>query len=160
MVKLTKEQKEYRKEYYKKNKGTFREYYQKNKEKRREQQKKWMKRNKEKVKEYSKKEREKLKGKSEKWKEWNRVRKKGYNLKKTFGITIKQYNELFQKQGGICAICGNRENGKSLAVDHNHKTGEIRELLCTNCNLTIGLLNDDPSILKKAIKYLEKWNQR
>lgn len=67
------------------------------------------------------------------------------------------------KQNRLCAICGNPETriirGKSiLSVDHNHKTGKVRALLCNNCNQGIGKLKDNIDILKLAIEYLEKHN--
>ncbi len=139
------------------NKDNFREYYQKNKDKRRKQQMKWREENKEKIKENSKKDREKLKGKSEEWKEQNRMRKKESNLKMKFGLTQKDYNKLLEQQNGVCAICGCEPNGKKLAVDHNHKTEKNRGLLCTNCNLCLGLLKEDIFLFKEAIKYLKKW---
>lgn len=57
-----------------------------------------------------------------------------------YGITLKQYQELFEKQKGCCAICGRHQrNFKSkLHVDHDHKTGIIRGLLCTGCNIILG----------------------
>lgn len=93
---------------------------------------------------------------------YKRDKKKVRNkrLKSKFGITLKEYNKLLKKQKNKCAICGmtTEENGKSLAVDHNHMTNKIRELLCNNCNIAIGFINEDISIAKKLIKYLKKWS--
>ena len=69
------------------------------------------------------------------------------------------------KQNNVCAICGKPETavrlGKvlPLAVDHCHRTGGNRELLCTSCNIGIGSLCDDPELLRKAGEYVEKWKQ-
>lgn len=84
--------------------------------------------------------------------------KRPYILKNKYGITLNQWNELRQKQNYECAICGIHENDnkKSLAIDHNHETGEIRGLLCTTCNTGIGLLKDDIKLVEKALKYLLK----
>jgi ribosomal protein L37E len=90
-----------------------------------------------------------------------------YNLKHSFGITIEQYEEMFNKQKGVCIICGKPEtqhshpNGKvdSLRVDHNHKTGKIRGLLCSKCNFGIAQFNDNINLLKKAIIYLKEKKQ-
>ena len=71
-----------------------------------------------------------------------------------FGITLLHYEEMLQAQGGVCAICGKQQEGRSLSVDHCHETGRIRGLLCTRCNLGIGNLQDDPGVLRKAIEYL------
>lgn len=78
-------------------------------------------------------------------------------LKRVFKMSIESYNELFNKQQGCCAICKKHQSEfkKSLAVDHCHKTGAIRGLLCGKCNLGIGHLNDDIAIFENAIKYLK-----
>lgn len=64
------------------------------------------------------------------------------------------YDQLLAKQGGKCAICGEEANGNRLAVDHNHETGEIRGLLCHQCNTGLGSFRDNPQLLKQAIAYL------
>jgi len=71
------------------------------------------------------------------------------------------YDELYEKQMGKCAICGADQNNlsKSLCLDHNHKDGTIRGLLCQNCNLALGLFQDDIEILNKAINYLKFFNE-
>mgnify|MGYP000057583941 CR=1 FL=1 len=83
---------------------------------------------------------------------------KNYYLQKEYGIGLEQYNALFEAQKGCCAICGRHqiEIGATLAVDHNHATGVVRELLCTACNQGIGLLKENTQILLKAIEYLKK----
>jgi hypothetical protein len=60
-------------------------------------------------------------------------------LKSKFGITLEQYNKKFEAQKGLCAICGNPEpTNKRLAVDHDHETEEVRDLLCSRCNPGLG----------------------
>ena len=71
-----------------------------------------------------------------------------------YNITLSEYDEMFEKQEGNCAICGLPEITQRLAVDHNHKTGQIRELLCTHCNFVVGTVESD--IMKKAIEYVNK----
>lgn len=85
------------------------------------------------------------------------------HLRRFWNMTLEQYNEIFEKQGGVCAICKKpelstrgRANNQSLAVDHDHETGKIRELLCMDCNQTIGRFNDDPSWFIAASEYLIK----
>ena len=85
-------------------------------------------------------------------------------LKKQFGITIEQYNEMNKQQNGLCAICNNPETKIDfrtkkilpLCVDHSHSTGKIRKLLCSKCNLSLGGFQEDVYLLKSAIKYLEE----
>lgn len=87
---------------------------------------------------------------------------KNYYMKKRYGISIKQYQKLFNFQGGVCAICGGKETRKNkyigiakLSIDHDHKTHKIRGLLCNKCNACLGLIDDNKEILQKMIKYLE-----
>ena len=78
-------------------------------------------------------------------------------LKKNYGITLKEYEILFNKQNGVCAICHKSETRtKYLCVDHNHGTGEIRGLLCTKCNLALGYINDSILLLEEMIKYIKR----
>ncbi len=77
-----------------------------------------------------------------------------YNLKNRYGITLEQYDEMFEEQDGNCAICGLPELMKRLSVDHNHNTGEVRGLLCAKCNRFLGFANDDTKLLQNAIEYL------
>jgi len=80
-----------------------------------------------------------------------------HHLKHDSGITPLQYNEILKQQGGGCAICGGvNTNGKRLAVDHCHKTGKNRGLLCTACNSGLGHFHDDINNLASAIKYLSR----
>ena len=79
------------------------------------------------------------------------------------GLTIEDYNIMFKKQNGCCAICNkhilelNQKKKKHLCIDHNHDTGAIRGLLCDKCNRGIGLLQDDKEILLNAYNYLCKF---
>ena len=85
-------------------------------------------------------------------------------LKNLYGITIEDYNRLFVEQDGCCAICGRHqfEFERALAVDHDHKIGKVRGLLCHGCNMGLGAFyNDDNTrILKEAIKYVEESETR
>ena len=80
-------------------------------------------------------------------------------MMKTYGLDFKDYQKLLEAQNHKCAICGSPppNNRKTrLAIDHCHKTGKVRGLLCDRCNRSIGLLKDDVNILAKAIEYLNK----
>lgn len=77
-------------------------------------------------------------------------------LKSTYGITPEDYDGLYDKQKGKCAICGKHQSElkRRLCVDHDHNTGKVRGLLCHKCNFVIGNADDDIEILNKAITYL------
>ena len=72
-----------------------------------------------------------------------------------YGLTKEDYENLFIKQENRCGICTTSFDIKVACVDHSHKTGKIRGLLCHQCNTGLGLFKDDIEILKMAIKYLE-----
>ncbi len=79
------------------------------------------------------------------------------SLRRNYGITSAQFAELLAVQGGKRAICGTDKptgKGNSFHVDHCHEGGFIRGILCHKCNAGIGMLQDDPVILGKAIQYL------
>lgn len=94
------------------------------------------------------------------WRDETKRRKEaahGLYVQKTYGVTEEEYRILYEAQGGRCAIC-RRATGKArrLAVDHNHKTGEVRGLLCKPCN-SYGIAmfaRDDPEVLERAAAYL------
>ena len=76
-------------------------------------------------------------------------------MRKAYGITLAEFDELLEMQGGCCAICGTDDPGaKRFACDHNHETGEVRGILCNNCNRMLGHGKDSVSILAAGIKYL------
>ena len=82
--------------------------------------------------------------------------------KRRYGITVKQYNKMFEKQNGVCAICHKCETRKHqsgtlrrLSIDHDHKTGKVRGLLCDKCNRLLGMANDNRVILANALYYLD-----
>lgn len=82
--------------------------------------------------------------------------------KRVYGLTIEEYLNMAEQQGFVCRICG-KENfpmkecsSGALVVDHDHLTGEIRGLLCHNCNRALGLFHDSKENLSNAISYLER----
>ncbi len=83
-------------------------------------------------------------------------------LKRKFGITIEQFEAMREAQGNVCAICGEPNSRvrmgrvSDLAVDHDHVTNKLRDLLCYHCNSGLGHFNDSPITLWRAIRYLRK----
>jgi len=85
---------------------------------------------------------------------------KSQQFKRRYGIDLSEYQSLLKKQNDLCAICkvniGKSRYKRDLAVDHDHRLGTVRGLLCTNCNTMLGYLQDDPKRCIKAASYLEK----
>ena len=73
----------------------------------------------------------------------------------SYGITLPMYKNILRKQNYRCAICRKKPNKKRLSVDHNHKTGKVRGLLCYKCNTGLGMLRDNPYIVQQALEYLK-----
>lgn len=116
----------------------------------------------EKVSEELREKREKLAAYKKEWVE-KRVGKRANVLRSNYGLTLDDYNRMLAEQNGVCAICKQPERAtikggglRPLAVDHCHKTGKVRGLLCMHCNQALGKFNDNPGILASAISYLLK----
>lgn len=85
-------------------------------------------------------------------------------FRKNFGITLADYQAKLKDQKGVCAICAKPESGtrngivRWLNVDHNHETKAVRGLLCTNCNVAVGMMCESRKIMRAAIEYLDRWD--
>lgn len=94
-------------------------------------------------------------------------RDRRHDLKRRYGLTLAEYHALLKKQRGVCRICRTPERElhhktkrvRALAVDHDHRTGRIRGLLCGKCNRAIGNLHSI-TLLKRAVTYLEQSRRR
>jgi hypothetical protein len=76
-----------------------------------------------------------------------------------YGITQDEYDQMILDQGGVCAICGEDcPTGRRLAIDHDHKNGQVRALLCTHCNRGLGAFRDSVDLLVSAIEYLRSFS--
>lgn len=92
---------------------------------------------------------------------YKRLGKNNY-LKNTYGITEQDLHIKYSKQNGRCSICNSPidlsiHKKRSACVDHNHITGEVRDLLCSHCNKGLGMFLDNPELLRNAANYLDKW---
>lgn len=95
------------------------------------------------------------------WRKLNSIKHLGHKIHKfwpelTLEEAANRYNNLFNEQKGCCAICATHQSDlpRALAVDHDHKSGVVRGLLCYSCNSGIGFLKDSISILDAAKEYL------
>lgn len=95
------------------------------------------------------------------WKSWSIKNPEVHRrLKSNYGITLEEYTSRATAQNYQCAICQRTCEKMKLYIDHDHKTGKLREFLCINCNTLLGHARDEIPILEKAIEYLRKHNDR
>ncbi len=87
--------------------------------------------------------------------EKSKEKHKWLRIKRIFGLSKSDYNRMFEEQYGCCAICGTHQSklNTALAIDHSHFTGKIRDLLCNNCNLELGIYENRKD---KFDSYLKK----
>jgi hypothetical protein len=79
------------------------------------------------------------------------------HLRRKYGITLADYERMFEAQGGVCAICGeSRPEDRTLHIDHDHKSGEVRGLLCFRCNNSLGDLRENYDLFQCAADYLDR----
>jgi len=86
---------------------------------------------------------------------------KRLRTKRVYGISLEERERIFESQGRTCASCGNTEPGskKGWAIDHNHETDEIRGILCTPCNVALGMVKDSIERLHQLETYLRKFQK-
>lgn len=169
----------------KKTKLTKKEYnllwYRRNKEYRNAYNKDWRLRHPEKVKEYDRqkylKNPEKTHKRIKKWKKQNPEKvkissekyyknstpekRKNTALLRKYGISFKEREQMVQNQNNTCAICGTlfdeNKQCKKSCIDHDHITDKTRGILCNNCNLALGLIDDNINTAKNIVCYLERY---
>lgn len=98
---------------------------------------------------------------SREWRSRNKekisAQRRGYMMKRLYGLEIKGYDGKLKDQGFSCAICHRQENGgKPFFVDHDHETGLVRGLLCSSCNFGLGGFRDSPELLVEAAAYINR----
>lgn len=82
-------------------------------------------------------------------------------LKRVYGLSIAIHEKMIKSQNGNCEICKTKLfANKNTHVDHCHKTGSVRGILCQNCNTALGSFRDSIEILKSAQKYLQKYSKK
>lgn len=130
---------------------------------RRDAKRAWAEKNKEKLREYSRVRTARVRAECRQTNpELHCERVRAENLRRSFGLTLEQYDTRLVAQNGVCALCRRPETAvlkgklKRLAVDHDHLTGKVRGLLCSQCNTSLGMFGDDPSRLRAAADYLER----
>jgi|ERR1035437_7828854 hypothetical protein len=100
------------------------------------------------------------------WRDNNKKRIKEITLKYRYNITIEHYNLLLKEQNNVCAVCKRPETKiykktnkvMDLQVDHNHKTGKVRGLLCSDCNISYGRIKESEEAILNLLEYHIKHN--
>jgi recombination endonuclease VII len=165
--KMSKEEKKaYHQEYYQKHKEEMKskanENYHANREDRLKQQKERYQKNRERYnarnRKYYKEHREEARQTAKAYIASHKKEIREHRLKRDYGISSEDYEQMLFEQKGLCAIC-NLPSDKPLYIDHDHKTKKVRQLLCSKCNLALGYVNDCINILQSMIKYLKKHKQ-
>jgi hypothetical protein len=85
--------------------------------------------------------------------------KRDWRLRRQYGIGAVEFDAILERQDGHCAICPaevGSKGGRRLSVDHCHRTGRVRGILCSECNLGLGKFRDDPDLIEKAAQYLRQ----
>lgn len=146
----------YSKEYYSKNsvriKKRTNEYYHKNKESIQKKRREHYLANK-----------DRILAKNKEWKDSNKeksaIADRASSIKRKYGLSLEQYDKMVESQGNRCALCFREysEFDGNFHVDHNHRTGAVRGLLCPPCNKGLGMFNDNLGRVKNAVIYLEKY---
>lgn len=156
-----------RKEYYARNKERIKmksaEYYAANKQKVLKRISQAHKLNpsiaRNRAKQFAKDNPDKVKMYQKSWRERNPEKRKLYTRNsriRAYGIEPEEYYKMLKEQGHGCAICKSKSVHRAMNIDHNHKTGKVRGLLCDGCNLSLGHLERDGWI-EKAMEYLAKY---
>lgn len=154
--------KNWRKKHKQKIKISNKKHYENNKKERLSKCKIWRENNKEKLKIYFQKDYKINKHKRDisrkEWRMKNPEKLRSRKIENRYNITMEQYNKIFDKQHGRCAICNEHQSElkSALGVDHNHKNNIVRGLLCHRCNMAIGLLRESIELLNNAKKYLRR----
>ncbi len=91
-----------------------------------------------------------------------RARRSRHNshLQKSYGITIADYDKILAAQGGTCAICNGGTSKNFFALDHNHKNGNPRGLLCASCNGALARFRDKITVMRRAVRYMKDDGQK
>jgi hypothetical protein len=103
--------------------------------------------------------RERKKAVARRWYEANEARAYAGALRRLYGLSLQDYDDLLARQDGGCGICRQKPRKRRLCVDHDHRTRKIRGLLCINCNTGLGCYGDNPTFLRMAADYLDTWRR-
>jgi hypothetical protein len=105
-----------------------------------------------------------LKARAQRYRKKNSAKVKNLALQWRYGISLDQYHEMLKAQNNCCAVCQTLKPGgnskKYFYVDHSHKTGKVRGLLCYHCNLALGMLKDNPKAIDRLVEYVARHEEK
>ena len=101
------------------------------------------------------KDKDKVLAANKRWADANPEKIRDIALRYSYNITLADYDSMLKAQRGVCKICGAEPKNKPLNVDHCHKTGNVRGLLCISCNTMLGKIECNPSLVDNMKKYLD-----
>ncbi len=130
----------------------------KQRQKWREASKRYLEKNRDKVRANNRERQAKKHKENPEWSEEIKYKRRAAGM----GFTKRQWENMFDEQGHVCAICKSSESGgkKGWNLDHCHKTKTVRFILCVHCNRGLGGFKDNPDLLRRAANALEEFNQR
>jgi hypothetical protein len=138
----------------------MRVYFAKHREERRAYNKAWRDAHAGELKAYRKKYNDAHRAEFEVYRRTHREERKIQARIRRYGLSQVEFDSLLKKQGGRCAICKTEDwNGKGPHIDHDHKTGKVRGVLCSNCNAAVGMVKDDLKIARGLAKYIRTWTE-
>lgn len=142
------------------NKEHYKAYRESNKARRAQNMREWKQNNADHLQAYNEANKEHIQQVTKTYKQTHKGHYREQKLIARYGITQSDYDAMLETQMGVCAICGNLpKEGQLLHVDHCHKTGRVRELVCYRCNSILGYADDNSEVLRNAIAYLERNSQ-
>ncbi len=90
--------------------------------------------------------------------QWKKQTTTGRRAARLYGLLPVTYRRMVEMQCGLCWLCQRPPGKKGLGVDHDHKTGRVRALLCAKCNMALGAFGDDADLCRRAADYLTAWS--
>ena len=136
----------------------FKKYRESHREKINSNQREYYKTHREKISAYKREYYQTHKEKIKAYRFNHKEKNKKYHLKSLYGLSLTDFDNLLLAQNNKCPICGqplDLQKPKNVVVDHSHKTGKVRGILCSNCNKALGFLKDNPEYAYNASIYLE-----
>ena len=138
------------------------QYREKHKEEIRQYSKQYREKHKRKIRQYRKEHKKEEKQYNKEYKEKHKEELKYHSIERIYGLSPEEYDAMLKAQHNRCAICRKPfVDAQHTHIDHDHATGKVRGILCSNCNHMLGMAHDNPKILQEGIDYLKRsWSMK